>query len=192
MRLFTLQKGLIGFGLLLLIGAAIAFRHSFMPRSSASSTGKAFHREALRVAVLRGPSVVAVTSWLENPPLVGEHPLAMKVLDSPELLQAALIKGEADVAMLPLISAANLYNKGVPLRMIGCPIWGTLYMVERPTATSKTPLHLFGSGLAHKAFNLPHIIKAIGHLYTWYGRRYFYKAVIHVSKCLFKDGLKGT
>lgn len=145
-RFFTSQKGFIGFLLLLLIGAAIAFRHSFMPRSSASSTGEAFHREALRVAVLRGPSVVAVASWLENPPRVGERPLAMKVLDSPELLQAALIKGEADVAMLPLISAANLYNKGVALQMIGCPIWGTLYMVERPTATRNTPLHLFGSG----------------------------------------------
>ena len=70
----------------------------------------------------------------------------MQVFDAPDRVQAALIKGEADVAMLPMISAANLYNKGVALQLLGCPIWGTLYIVERQSIAANTTLHLFGSG----------------------------------------------
>ena len=100
----------------------------------------------LQVALLRGPSVIAIADWLVNPPQIGGQKVSVQVFDAPDRVQAALIKGEADVAMLPMISAANLYNKGVPLRLLGCPIWGTLYLVERQTIAPDAPLHLFGSG----------------------------------------------
>ena len=100
----------------------------------------------IQVAVLRGPSVIALADWLVNPPQIGGKAVAVQVFDAPDRVQAALIKGEADVAMLPMISAANLYNKGIALQLLGCPIWGTLYIVERQSITANTPLHLFGSG----------------------------------------------
>ena len=100
----------------------------------------------IQVAVLRGPSVIALADWLVNPPQIGGKAVYVQVFDAPDRVQAALIKGEADVAMLPMISAANLYNKGVALQLLGCPIWGTLYIVERQSITANTPLHLFGSG----------------------------------------------
>lgn len=100
----------------------------------------------LVVALLRGPSVIAIADWLVNPPRIGGQKVSVQVFDAPDRVQAALIKGEADVAMLPMISAANLYNKGVALHLLGCPIWGTLYLVERQSVTPDTPLHLFGSG----------------------------------------------
>ena len=100
----------------------------------------------IQVAVLRGPSVIALADWLVNPPQIDGQAVAVQVFDAPDRVQAALIKGEADVAMLPMISAANLYNKGVALQLLGCPIWGTLYIVERQSITANTPLHLFGSG----------------------------------------------
>ncbi|MGM9796750.1 MAG: ABC transporter substrate-binding protein [Parabacteroides sp.] len=99
-----------------------------------------------RVALLRGPSVIALADWLVNPPQIGGQKVSVQVFDAPDRVQAALIKGEADVAMLPMISAANLYNKGVALQLLGCPIWGTLYVVERQPIAANTPLHLFGSG----------------------------------------------
>lgn len=99
-----------------------------------------------RVALLRGPSVIALADWLVNPPQIGGQKVSVQVFDAPDRVQAALIKGEADVAMLPMISAANLYNKGVALQLLGCPIWGTLYVVERQPVTANAPLHLFGSG----------------------------------------------
>lgn len=104
----------------------------------------------LRVSVLRGPSAIAFAEWMENKPQIQGKTLSVKIIDSPELMQAALIKGETDLAVLPVISAANLYNKGIRYSLLGCPIWGTLYLVakkeEEKKGTSSKPLYVFGAG----------------------------------------------
>ena len=99
----------------------------------------------IRAVVLRGPSVMAFAQWLEQPPVIEGKRVAVTVAESPDIAQAALIKGEADIAVLPTISAANLYNKGVRLEMAGCPIWGTLYLVGR-TGSNDSTIHIFGRG----------------------------------------------
>ena len=99
----------------------------------------------IRAVVLRGPSVMAFAQWLEQPPVIEGKRVALTVAESPDIVQAALIKGEADIAVLPTISAANLYNKGVRLEMAGCPIWGTLYLVGR-TGSNDSTIHIFGRG----------------------------------------------
>ena len=99
----------------------------------------------IRAVVLRGPSVMAFAQWLEQPPVIEGKRVAVTVAESPDIVQAALIKGEAEIAVLPTISAANLYNKGVRLEMTGCPIWGTLYLVGR-TGSNDSTIHIFGRG----------------------------------------------
>ena len=99
----------------------------------------------IRAVVLRGPSVMAFAQWLKQPPVIEGKRVAVTVAESPDIVQAALIKGEADIAVLPTISAANLYNKGVRLEMAGCPIWGTLYLVGR-TGSNDSTIHIFGRG----------------------------------------------
>ena len=99
----------------------------------------------IRAVVLRGPSVMAFAQWLEQPPVIDGKRVDVTVAESPDIVQAALIKGEADIAVLPTISAANLYNKGVRLEMTGCPIWGTLYLVGR-TGSNDSTIHIFGRG----------------------------------------------
>lgn len=101
--------------------------------------------QEIRAVVLRGPSVMAFAQWLEQPPVIEGKRVALTVAESPDIVQAALIKGEADIAVLPTISAANLYNKGVRLEMAGCPIWGTLYLVGR-TGGNDSTIHIFGRG----------------------------------------------
>ena len=101
--------------------------------------------QEIRAVVLRGPSVMAFAQWLEQPPVIGGKRVAVTVAESPDIARAALIKGEADIAVLPTISAANLYNKGVRLEMAGCPIWGTLYLVGR-TGSNDSTIHIFGRG----------------------------------------------
>ena len=101
--------------------------------------------QEIRAVVLRGPSVMAFAQWLEQPPVIEGKRVAVTVAESPDIVQAALIKGEAEIAVLPTISAANLYNKGVRLEMAGCPIWGTLYLVSR-TGSSDSTIHIFGRG----------------------------------------------
>lgn len=99
----------------------------------------------IRAVVLRGPSVMAFAQWLEQPPVIGGKRVAVTVAESPDIARAALIKGEAEIAVLPTISAANLYNKGVRLEMAGCPIWGTLYLIGR-TGSNDSTIHIFGRG----------------------------------------------
>lgn len=88
---------------------------------------------------------MAFAQWLEQPPVIGGKRVAVTVAESPDIAQAALIKGEAEIAVLPTISAANLYNKGVRLEMAGCPIWGTLYLIGR-TGSNDSTIHIFGRG----------------------------------------------
>ena len=101
--------------------------------------------QEIRAVVLRGPSVMAFAQWLEQPPVIGGKRVAVTVAESPDIARAALIKGEAEIAVLPTISAANLYNKGVRLEMAGCPIWGTLYLIGRAGSNDST-IHIFGRG----------------------------------------------
>lgn len=97
----------------------------------------------LKVSILRGPSAIAFAEWLGKAPCLNGRTFAIEILDSPDKIQAALIKKETDIAVLPMISAANLYTKGVDYRLAGCPIWGTLYLVTKETPRS---LYLFGAG----------------------------------------------
>ncbi len=71
----------------------------------------------IKVSVLRGPSVIAFADWLENPPIIDNKKVQVKVVDSPDLAQALLIKQETDIAVLPMINAANLYNKGIKIKL---------------------------------------------------------------------------
>ncbi len=106
--------------------------------------------QTFRVAVLRGPSAIAFAGWFDHPPVINGTPMSLKIIDSPEQMQALLVKGEADLAALPMNTAANLYNKGLPYYLLGCPVWGTLYIVgKEPLPDSKQPtIHVFGTGTA--------------------------------------------
>lgn len=46
-----------------------------------------------------------------------------------EQLKARLINGEADIAATPSHVAANLYNKGIDMRLVGPVVWGLLYVL---------------------------------------------------------------
>lgn len=98
----------------------------------------------LRMKLLRGPSAIAFAQLMETTPTIDGKVLEIEVVDSPEIIQAQLIKGEADIAVLPMLSAVNLYNKGINYPLLGCPLWGTLYIVGRDSPAAI--LHLFGSG----------------------------------------------
>lgn len=104
----------------------------------------------LHVAVLRGPSVIAFAKMMEDSPEIEGKRFSVDIVDSPELMQALLIKGKADLAALPMINAANLYNKGLKYSLLGCPVWGNLYLVEKQGIRNQSPetetLYVFGAG----------------------------------------------
>ncbi len=99
--------------------------------------------DELQVIALRGPSAVAFAYWMEEQPQAGGKKIVVRIADSPDQVAAALVKEEADIAVLPMINAANLYNKGVPYRLAGCPVWGNLYLIGKENARR---MHVFGRG----------------------------------------------
>ncbi|SEF53782.1 ABC transporter substrate-binding protein [Parabacteroides chinchillae] len=109
-------------------------------------TEKGKEQDVIRVSVLKGPSAIAFAQCLEFPPVVNGKAVSITIADSPDIIQASLIKGEADIAVLPMISAANLYNKGIRYPLLGCPLWGTLYLIGKNFPSSKNELYLFGTG----------------------------------------------
>lgn len=49
----------------------------------------------------------------------------------PDQLRALVLGGQADVVALPSNVAANLYNRGVRLRLLNVATWGVLWLVSR-------------------------------------------------------------
>lgn len=108
-----------------------------------SCTGRKADNDVIRVSVLRGPSAVAFAGWMESPPQLDGKQVDVTIFDSPEQIQAAMIKGETEIAVLPMVNAANLYNKDIPYILAGCPLWGTLFIVGREPVAN---LSVFGVG----------------------------------------------
>lgn len=85
---------------------------------------------------------------------------------TPDTLQARIIAGEADIAIVPSNLAANLYAKGADIRYAGTVVWGILYGVStEPIKTiedlkGKTIL-TFGRGLTPD-ITVRHLLSASG------------------------------
>ncbi|MBV7412880.1 ABC transporter substrate-binding protein [Dermabacteraceae bacterium TAE3-ERU27] len=48
---------------------------------------------------------------------------------NPDVLKSLLINGETDLTATPSYAAANLFNKGVPIRLVSIVVWGMLYVM---------------------------------------------------------------
>lgn len=101
--------------------------------------------KAIRIGILRGPSAIAFAEWMKEETQLSGKNIKVFLMDSPDQLVASYIQNKTDLAVLPMITAANLYNRGVDCRLLGCPIWGTLFIVERNAAKPNTRLLLFGA-----------------------------------------------
>ena len=56
-----------------------------------------------------------------------------------DVLKSLLVNGETDLAATPSYVAANLFNKGVALRLIAMQVWGMLYVIG-PSGSSEQGL----------------------------------------------------
>ncbi|MEG1543773.1 MAG: ABC transporter substrate-binding protein [Tannerellaceae bacterium] len=99
----------------------------------------------IRLSILRGPSAIAFAQWIKQPPVIDGKKVLINWVDAPNLIQSELINEEVELAALPMISAINLYNKDIHYQLLGCPIWGTLYLIGR-MGKKNNELHVFGAG----------------------------------------------
>ena len=86
--------------------------------------------EPFQVGVLRGPTAMAFASLIKDPTTaVNGRPLEFEIFPSPDVLVARIIAGDVQAAAIPSNLAVQLYNRGVPLQVVGTFIWGVLYIV---------------------------------------------------------------
>ena len=59
------------------------------------------------------------------------EPISFTPWRDPDQLRALALRGDADFVAMPTNVAANLYNRGVPLKLVNVSVWGILYLVSR-------------------------------------------------------------
>lgn len=109
------------YGLLFILITAIKLFTSCSPTTEC---------ECIRIGVLNGPSAVSCIQMLDQVQTIEGKKVELIIKNDPLQIQASMLKGKLDFAVLPTVMAANLYNKGIQYRMVACPIWGTLYMLS--------------------------------------------------------------
>jgi NitT/TauT family transport system substrate-binding protein len=65
---------------------------------------------AVHVAALNGPSAITMAYLFENPPVIDGVQAGFEVAAGPDILLPKLIKGEVDFGILPINTAAKVYN----------------------------------------------------------------------------------
>lgn len=112
------------------------------------SCGKKSAR-TIKIGILEGPSIVSFMQIIDQPQMIGGMKTEIIIKSEPMQIQAMMMQGEIDFAILPTIMAANLYNKGLKYKMVACPIWGTIYLLTNDkslglnTVKGQT-IHVFG------------------------------------------------
>lgn len=85
--------------------------------------------KTIRVGILDGPSAVSFAPMMADKQKINGFDIQFIIKDEPIQIQAMMMQNELDLAILPTVMAANLYNKGIEYQMVACPVWGTLYIV---------------------------------------------------------------
>jgi len=90
--------------------------------------------ETIKIGVLNGPSAVSFIKMMDQPSVIDGKKVEIIQKNEPQQIQAMMMQGKLDFAILPTVMAANLYNKGVHYTMVACPVWGTLYVLTNGSA----------------------------------------------------------
>ena len=100
------------------------------------------------------PALTVAKLAVENPIIDENINIEYDMGKSPDLLVTKVLKGEADIAIVPSNLAATAYNKGLPYKIVGTSIWGSFYLVstediqdfnelrEKKSILSEKDLHL--------------------------------------------------
>ena len=107
----------------------------------------------VKVAVPVNAPTICIAKMAVNNAAVAEGAVTeYEVLHAPDMLQARLLSGEADIAIIPSNLSAILYAKGTGIRFAGAVIWGILYGLTTEPINSIEDLRgktviTFGRGL---------------------------------------------
>lgn len=76
------------------------------------------------------PALTAAKLAKESPNMDENITIDYEIQKTPDLLASKIIKGEADIAMVPSSLAVQAFNKGIPYKLVGTSTWGSLYLIS--------------------------------------------------------------
>lgn len=82
------------------------------------------------IGIPEGPTIFSFIKMMNDSLVIDGKAVEFVIKSDPLQLQAMMMRGETDFAVLPTVMAANLYNKGIDYRLLAIPIWGTLYIMS--------------------------------------------------------------
>lgn len=92
-------------------------------------TGNRANGRVYTIATLKGPSSMGMIRMIDSLHHGTGLAVEVKILNEPLQVRKMMLDGTADFAILPMTMAAIMYNKGLKYKLIGVPVWGTLYLV---------------------------------------------------------------
>ena len=98
------------------------------------------------------PALTVAKLAKEDPVIDKDISIQYEMQKSPDLLVTSILKGEADIAIVPSNLAAQAFNKDLPYKIVGTSVWGSLYLTSTEDITSFEELkgkeiYTFGKGL---------------------------------------------
>lgn len=116
------------------------------------SSSKAASYTVKAVVPANAPAICIAKMAADNAALAEGAVTEYEVLQAPDMLQARLLSGEADIAIVPSNLSAILYAKGTGIRFAGAVVWGILYGLASEPVSSIEDLRgktviTFGRGL---------------------------------------------
>lgn len=82
----------------------------------------------VHIAVLKGPSAMSMIGLMDKGFTFGNRKAVIQVFTEPAQVQALMVRGETDIALIPGNMSAILYNRGIRYRLVSVPVWGTLFL----------------------------------------------------------------
>ena len=105
-----------------------------------SNTKETYEEKEVRLITPDGLPSIAISKAMEDNKNIKHITINYDVQKTSDLLISELMKGEADLAIIPSNLALQSYKKGLDYKIVGTVGWGSLYLVSENNISDLTEL----------------------------------------------------
>ncbi|MDD4316563.1 MAG: ABC transporter substrate-binding protein, partial [Clostridia bacterium] len=86
---------------------------------------------SIKVVMPDGAPSLSMAKLLAEKPQFEGYDVSYEIVNGVDPLNAAILNGTADIALLPTILAAKHYNSGIDIKIVGANVFGVLYLIGK-------------------------------------------------------------
>lgn len=123
--------------LLTIILAATLALFSIFSLSACSDKESSVKTESITIAVPDGGPALGMAYLMKHFSSLNGTKITYNIVDGANGIKAAVMNGDADIAIMPSNMAAILYNNGIDIRVVGTNSYGLLYMLSNTVSAEE-------------------------------------------------------